>query len=271
MEIFIIVLIILLILNIISLIYSCNKVDISFYDVENSKIDKNLKIMFLSDLHNRNMTSKLDSIIKEENPDIIICGGDMVNEKLKETANFFKLLDVLDNYKTYYTFGNHEEYLEEDLDEYKKKLKKYNIILLNDKKTSISKNIILYGLESEMEMYQRFNKPMLSDDYIVNKLGKVNENKFNILLAHNPLEFKSYYKTNYDLVLSGHIHAGLIRIPFIGALFSPDYTLFPKYSEGKYKKNNTTMIVSRGLGFSKRIPLRINNPAEVVIINLKGE
>ena len=195
----------------------------------------------------------------------------MVNEDIKDTNNFIKLLSTLDKYKTYYTFGNHEKREEFDLENYINELKKHNIILFNDKSESISKNIFLYGLESDIEKYQKFNKPMLTKNYIENKLGNINKKKYNILIAHNPLEFKSYVESEYDLVLSGHVHAGLIRLPFLGALLSPDYTLFPKFSEGLYKKNNTSMIVSRGLGFSKRIPLRINNPGEVVIINLKGE
>ena len=58
-------------------------------------------------------------------------------------------------------------------------------------------------------------------------------------------------------------------LPHIGAILSPDYTFFPKYYNGLYKKNNTTMIVSRGIGFSERIPFRINDVPHVIIINLK--
>ena len=72
-------------------------------------------------------------------------------------------------------------------------------------------------------------------------------------------------------MLSGHVHGGLIRLPLLGPVLSPDYTFFPKYSQGIYKKNNTQMIVSRGLGFSRRLPFRIFNNGEVVIINLNKE
>ena len=85
------------------------------------------------------------------------------------------------------------------------------------------------------------------------------------------MEFDSYVDTKADLVLSGHVHGGLIILPLIGALFSPDYTFFPKYYKDSYTKDNTKMIVSRGLGYSARIPIRINNPGEVVIINLMKE
>ena len=88
------------------------------------------------------------------------------------------------------------------------------------------------------------------------------------MIAHNPLEFSSYVDSNVDLVLSGHVHGGLARIPLIGGILSPDYTFFPKYDSGMYIKKRTRMIVSRGIGYSKRIPFRIFNPGEIVIISL---
>ena len=85
------------------------------------------------------------------------------------------------------------------------------------------------------------------------------------------MEYNSYIEYGSNLVLSGHVHGGLIRLPLIGALLSPDYTFFPRYSEGLYEKNNTKMIVSRGLGYSRRLKIRINNNFEIVVINLMKE
>ncbi len=267
-----IILILILLPMFISCIISHYKLDISEYNIKNSKIDKNLKIIFLSDLHNRNLTKKLDEIINNEKPDIIIMGGDMINESLKYSNNFINLYKTLDKENIYYTFGNHEDRLYYDeMDKYIKKIKNSNIKLLNNKKDKLSKNINIYGLKSEDEQYLPFGKLFLTKEYIESKLEKFDKNKFNILIAHNPLEFKSYTDTEADLVLSGHVHGGLIRLPFLGALLSPDYTFFPKYSEGMYEKDNTMMIVSRGLGFSKRLPFRIFNNGEVVIINLSKE
>ena len=71
--------------------------------------DKNLKIMLLSDLHNRNIKNKLVKIISDENPDIIVLCGDMVNNYPCDSKNFINMLDIFKNYKTFYTYGNHEE------------------------------------------------------------------------------------------------------------------------------------------------------------------
>ncbi|MDI9509764.1 MAG: hypothetical protein QM217_08140, partial [Bacillota bacterium] len=81
--------------------------------------------------------------------------------------------------------------------------------------------------------------------------------------------FKSYISWGADLVLSGHIHGGLIRIPFIGGLISPQIKLFPKYDGGLYVENDQYMVVSRGLGSHSFMP-RILNPPEIILVSLKA-
>ena len=105
-------------------------------------------------------------------------------------------------------------------------------------------------------------------DYIRNKLGDLDRDDYNILLSHNPLYFPSYVKWGTDLVFSGHVHGGIIRLPFFGGLLSPDRTFFPKYCCGEYKEDNTTMYVTRGLGGSA-IRVRINNRPEIIIVEIQ--
>ena len=68
------------------------------------------------------------------------------------------------------------------------------------------------------------------------------------------------------MMISGHIHGGVIRLPF--ALLSPEYKFFPKYSAGLYNINKMKLLVSRGIGYAKTLPIRVNNPAHIMIINL---
>ena len=77
-----------------------------------------------------------------------------------------------------------------------------------------------------------------------------------------------YNEYGFDVVLSGHLHGGIINIPFIGGLLSPDFTFFPKYYKGINKIGNTNIVISRGLGYGYMIPIRVLNRGEVVIINL---
>ena len=56
--------------------------------------------------------------------------------------------------------------------------------------------------------------------YMKNKLKDINVNEFNILIAHDPENFELYEKLGVDLIFSGHIHGGLIRIGKV-CLLSP--------------------------------------------------
>ncbi|MCR5374499.1 MAG: hypothetical protein K6E39_03890, partial [Lachnospiraceae bacterium] len=76
---------------------------------------------------------------------------------------------------------------------------------------------------------------------------------------------------NPDLILCGHTHGGLVRIPFIGAIISPELELFPKYSGGMYdivnEGRSTKLIVSKGLG-THGFHIRVHDMAEIVEIRL---
>lgn len=260
---------ILIFLIIVVIFISYKRIEVNSYDIEDEKIDKDLKIILLSDLHNRNIKDKLEDIIEIEKPDIIILSGDMINDYPKESKNFINLFKIFDKYKTYYTFGNHEEeILVSNKIKYIEKISKSNIILLNNMKSDLTFNINLFGLNLDYDFYKRPKKKKIDFKYINDKLGSLDKNKFNVLIAHNPLDAPIYQEYGFDLVLSGHIHGGIIKLPKLGGVFSPDYTFFPKYYNGMYVLNKMKLIVSRGLGFSKRLPFRMFNPAEVVVINL---
>ena len=95
---------------------------------------------------------------------------------------------------------------------------------------------------------------------------------FWILLAHRNDHFPGQYSLlGADLVLSGHGHGGIVRLPGIGAVFGTHMDLFPDYTAGLYEKDGTAMVVSRGLGGSRKLPLRIGNRPEVVTVVLRTE
>lgn len=261
--------VILVCIVILLIIDSYKRVDVTRHSVSSKKIDKDLKIVLLSDLHNREMRFKLQEITYKENPDLIVLSGDMINEFEGDQENFFKLIPILEKYKTYYTFGNHEEACIKDLkSNYINRLSNTKLVLLNNDSVNLSKNIMLYGLDVDISFFEGLRNKKIDNKYIESRIGKLDKNKYNIAIAHNPLMAYAYEEYGFDLVFSGHVHGGLIKIPFIGGLLSPEYKFFPKYYEGLYKLGNTKMIVSRGLGFCKRIPIRILNPGEVVIINI---
>ena len=95
--------------------------------------------------------------------------------------------------------------------------------------------------------------------------------KFNILLAHTPIFIKQYSQWGADLVLAGHMHGGIVRIPFTNiGLLSPGRTILPKYTAGKFKVKGSTMIVNRGIGTSS-FELRLFNNPEISVITLRSK
>jgi predicted MPP superfamily phosphohydrolase len=91
--------------------------------------------------------------------------------------------------------------------------------------------------------------------------------RYGILLTHNPLCFPVYARWGADLTLSGHVHGGMIRLPILGGLLSPEREFFPKYSAGIYGEDDKKLLVSRGLG-SGVFGARIFNIPEIPVITL---
>ena len=119
------------------------------------------------------------------------------------------------------------------------------------------------------------DKQPLSQEVLKEKLGSCEEQRFEILLAHNPIYFSEYVEWGADLILSGHVHGGVAKIPFLGGVIAPSFQLFPKYDGGKFQELGKdgrikTMILSRGLG-AHTIPIRIFNPGELVVVKIQKE
>lgn len=262
---------------------SNNTIEIINYNIKSNKIPKSFngfKILQLSDLHNKqfgknnlNLLKKINTV----NPDIIVITGDMLLRKKVDYNIFLKLASALSKeYKIYFILGNHEQRIrlkDKGLYKFLDKLKSMDIIILNNRKIRLVKNnsyINLYGFRINLKYYKYglfYKKPIFKTEELKNKLGDLDRTKFNILLAHNPLYFEDYAKWGADLILSGHIHGGMIRLPFIGGLLSPERKFFPKYSYGKYKIKNCTLIVSKGLG-SGVIHFRLFNRPDLSVITL---
>lgn len=248
-------------------------IDVSHYEIKSDKLNQtynNYKIMLLTDLHNRDITEKLVKIVNEENPNIIVMSGDMINEKIDGFDNFFNLCKELKDKTVYYVFGNHEENMsDEKQNEFIEKIKeKTNVILLNNDKVELDDSFTIYGFSHQVKYYLASTKEKIDLNYIEERIGKIDINKFNLLISHDPLLYNLYSEYGFDMVLSGHLHGGIINIPFVGGLLSPDFTFFPKYYKGVNKIGNTNLVISRGLGYGYMIPIRVFNRGEVVIINL---
>lgn len=265
--------------------------EVTKYEIKNSKIPKafdDFKIVQVSDLHNKSFGKNNEKLLKKidgEKPDIVVITGDLVEGDNKNFKVALNLIDELTKkYKVYHIIGNHEQksLIKKYKEEYKIYFNKLNnkpIIDLNNEKVVVRKedsSINIYGLIVPLDYYPYFfknyknRKKSLDKNFITNRLGELNEKEFNIMLAHTPFFFEDYTNYGVDLVLAGHVHGGIIRLPFVGGVLSPNRELFPKYDFGKYQDKNTSMILSKGLGGSK-VLIRLNCKPEIVSISLKHE
>lgn len=247
--------------------------NINYEDQELPKSFNDVKILHISDLHNKlygkNQVTLLKTI-EEISPDYIFLTGDMVSSKDTDFSNFYRFAQSIGKmYECYYIIGNHEMDLSNELrksicDE----LETYNITVLDNKKVVIDQgedSVNLYGMWYNPKYYKIEDFKL---DNMYKLLGK-SEDGFNILLTHNPDDFEIYADWGADLTLSGHVHGGMIRLPFIGGIISPNRTLFPKYDSGLYEYKDSNLVVSRGLSRGAT-GIRIFNQPELVIVTLKS-
>ena len=270
--------------------YKSEDIEIASYEVQNRKIPKvfnEFKIVQISDLHNRSFGIDNDILLEKIDklkPNIICITGDLIDSTNKDFSIALKLIDELSRkYQVYNIIGNHEQKVminkyKELYKDYFKQLKSKNIISLENEKVKIQIGndfINIYGLVVPYKYYPYlFNKNYKNKKLDFNKndiekqLGKINNKEYNVLLAHTPFFFEGYSNWGADLVLAGHVHGGIIRLPIKGGLLSPNREFFPEYDLGEYNIDKSTMILTKGLGGSRMIP-RVNCKPEIVEITLK--
>ena len=257
LKIFLITLIGVMILGI--FLYSQNKwISVEQITVQSTRIPQNFdefKIIHLSDLHRQYFGKNQSDLLKKINtfkPDLIAITGDLFDSSYDDEASF-SLIEQLSDYPVYFVTGNHEAW-------------KNDFEALENLLTQVGVHV----LHNKQETLEIDDPDFVSsvDNNLRVALQESESNKFKLLLSHRPEVFETYVESNIDLVLSGHAHGGQFRLPFIGGLVAPNQGLFPEFSEGTHTKNQTTMIISRGLGNSI-IPQRLFNRPHLIEITLK--
>lgn len=264
-------------------IWDVNRFIIKRYTLTAHGIKENYRFVMLSDLHGKSFgrdNGKLLGEIRELKPDGIFIAGDMITARpgrdFSETVAFIRKL--ADSFPVYYGSGNHEYRLDIYPEKYGDMSKRFedairhpNLFRLRNRGCFLDKeNIMVYGLEIDREYYKKIHAPEMNVQYIEQKLGKPEKGAYTIMIAHNPAYFPIYAGYGTNLVLSGHVHGGIARLPFLGGVISPALRLFPKYDGGVFKENDATMILGRGLG-THTLPVRFLNPGELIFVTLTPE
>lgn len=267
------ILLILFLAFVIYEIFHVKHLCVSYYESHTDKAKARFAI--ISDLHNYSYgknNSVLIDIIKKEKVDFVVIPGDLVVGNKPCYTNTQNLIAGLKTtgLPVYFTPGNHELKLKRDFEktyyDFINMLKINNVIIL-DNSCSFYKNIKITGYTNSLNQYSKFKKIYdLSVEEVIKDIPPL-DGDFNILIAHNPVYFEKYAECGAELVVSGHLHGGIIRLPFIGGLLSPQTFFRGRYVSGMYKYKNSRMIVSRGLGVHT-IPVRVFNRPEIIIYDL---
>lgn len=249
------------------LILSSTKLAVTQYTYSSERVPASFdgyKIVQLSDIHCKSFGKDNQKLIDEINalePDLILITGDSVDSSHQDLSPLENLFRGISNTAPIYVIsGNHEFEQDTPYEEFLTLCDTYGIHNLDNQKVTITEGndaIQLVGIDA-LNMKAHWDFGFLTRD---------NPDMFSILLNHYPGQIVYLAQYGYDIILSGHMHGGIIRIPHFGGLIGNKRELFPKYDAGKFTAIDTTMYVSRGLG-DARIP-RINNRPEIVCITLR--
>ena len=246
---------------------------ISFYQETSRKVSGNVRIAVISDIHNREYGERNDALLSDLRalkPDLILFAGDMV---IREKDDYQPMLTLVSESAAiapcYGVLGNHESeriYYGNDKD-LPEAFENAGLKLLRNACEEIrigDSTVQLFGVEGTSYGFEQYGGREFME------ATAIDPGAYSVVMTHIPILFESQLSEyDFDLGIAGHVHGGIVNLPFIGGLYSQEEGFFPKFSAGEYTLNKQqTLIVSAGLGDSKVFPPRINNAPELVIIDI---
>lgn len=235
---------------------------------------RGFRIRQISDYHNTALLeNRVVNMTAAEGPDIIVITGDLFDCRKTDIPAGLTLVKRLSEIApVYYVTGNHEARIE-NIETIKEQIARRGATLMDDTKIKLCRNgcrITLRGAgdprfyadgDNDNHNPYRFRKRML--EFMKNR------HDFTLLLSHRPEFIHTYRDCGVNLALTGHAHGGQFGIPFTDiGVFVPNQGLFPEYAAGMKQLDNTTMIISRGIGNSV-FPFRLFNYPEIVTVKFE--
>lgn len=262
--------------------FELKKFRITSYEYQTDKITQSVNFAVVADLHAHVYGRDNDILIqkiKEQKPDMILVPGDMIVSRYPETYEtaYQAVKKLTEIAPVYFSNGNHESRVSkvpvmqtEAFLEYENRVRNLGVHILNN----ASEEVILHGgkfcisgLEIPLECYGKGSYEPLPEHFIRDVLGDAKQDSVQILMAHNPMFAKEYAEWGADVSVCGHTHGGLVRIPGIGSVISPQFELFPKYDAGEFNFGDRKVYVSKGLG-THTFHIRVFDRAEVLMIRI---
>jgi predicted MPP superfamily phosphohydrolase len=222
---------------------------------------------FHSGLHNISPEDVI-ALTAKQNPHIICLTGDIVDGRIQNYATVEELIAGLTDIAPVYAVSGNNEFREPSINIKMGEIyKKYGVQDMDGKTIAIydgsGASFTLSGIADSRGQSVWLDREVASLRYNSDKEG------FGVILYHRANDYDIIAASGYELVLSGHLHGGLIRLPFLGGLLSPDYEVFPPYAGGLYEAGGRYLVSSRGIGNNQPIP-RFYNPPEVALVVLRA-
>ena len=224
------------------------------YTFRTAKIERPLRLAVAPDLH----SDSFDDVLEEfSRCDAVLIPGDLVDRHRRNNQNAMRFLEIVPAIApVFYSIGNHErKYRRREA--YMQQVAASRVTLL-DNESVLFHGVRIGGLSSsanrvpDLRFLERYEQ----------------EDGYRLLLCHHPEMYRDYVSgRNIDLTLCGHAHGGQIQL-FGRGLYAPGQGLFPKLTDGLH--DGGRMLISRGMtnAAKPRVP-RINNPCELIILNLE--
>lgn len=231
-----------------------------------------LRIVQLSDLHGHEYgegSGELLRLVAEQEPELIVVTGDLIDQKdqLRMVPALARGLAGIA--PTYYVTGNHEWALgTAAVKELKGVLDQCGAVPLSNRYEVLERGgsrLVLAGVDDPNGYADQTTPEELSA-----QIGDAEPGLFTLLLAHRNDHFEQYARAGYDLVMAGHGHGGIVRLPVVGGLLGTDRRFFPPWTSGSYTLGESAMFVSRGLG-NNTTPFkgfRLFNRPELAVVTL---
>lgn len=249
-----------------------NKLRLTRYTISSPKVEKPVNIVFLSDIHSMSFKDggkNFFALVDKVKPDCILLGGDVFH-KHSTQEDFERTYELMNNLALKYNncafvTGNHEFNCGR-VDEIKQTVSAMGMRILGDESyvfaTADGQPFLVGG--TDYEAYGEEEVLLQKENFITRA---EESGLFSVLVRHVPMRVET--DENIDLILSGHNHGGLWRLPKTNVgVAGGGGKIFPEYTHGKYKFNKSCLIVGSGITTETYLLPRLYNPPEVVSVSV---
>lgn len=232
-------------------------------DINIKNLKEDLNIALLTDVHlgknlGEDFLKALIDKVNALNVDMVVIAGDLIDADIASIPYVHLLENFKSKYGTYYVYGNHEYYNHiEAIGQKLKTLKNFKV--LEDESIDFGE----FTLSGTLDLSAK--RLGFKESDIEKIKTQIDQEKVNILITHQPKYVKTYDVSGFDLILSGHTHAGQI-FPFSLLVYLEQGFVYGLYQLSK----DSLLYVSSGAGFWGPA-VRFLAPSEIALIRLKGE